>query len=139
MAITIWRKRESFHLFFLIFVICFYFRNATPFLFYPPSLVKQKFKDLETSRDNQDKLDKQDKEDKLDKQGKQGGPQLLDTIKHKLNLTLDSFLAESCANLFSPALKLTTEKYRIRPDFLQNTAVCNKGIIFLNVEGDLNI
>ena len=119
-------------------MICFYFRNATSLLFCPPSLVNQKFKELKTSRDNQDKLDKQDKQDKLDKQdkqGKQGGPQLLDTIKHKLNFTLDSFLAESCPNLFSPALKLINEKYQIRPDFSQNTAVCNKGIIFLNVEG----
>ena len=119
-------------------MICFYFRNATSLLFCPPSLVNQKFKELKTSRDNQDKLDKQDKEDKLDKQGKQGGPQLLNTIKHKLNFTPDGSLAESSANLFSPALKLINQKYQIRPDFSQNTAVCSKGIIFLNVEGDLH-
>jgi len=120
----------------LIFILfCFDFRNATPLLFCPPSLDMQKLNDHETSRDNQDKLDKQDKEDKLDKQGKQDGPQLLDYIKHKLNFTPDGSLAESCANLFSPALKSTIEKYRIRPVFSQNTAVCNKGIIFLYIEG----
>jgi hypothetical protein len=119
-------------------VLCF-FRNATtPLLFCPPSLVNQKFKELKTSRDNQDKLDKQGKQGKQDKQGKQGGPQLLNTIKHKLNFTPDGSLAESSANLFSPALKLINEKYRIRPEFSQNTAVCNKGIIFLYVEGDLH-
>ncbi len=115
----------------LIFVFCFYFRNATPLLYCPPSLVKQKLKELETSRDHQEKLDQ------LDTQDKQDG-RLLDYIKHKLNFTPDGSLAESCANLFSPALKLINEKYRIRPDFSQNTAVCNKGIIFLYVEGDLH-
>jgi len=102
-------------------LFCYDFRNATPFLFCPPSLVKQKLKDLETC---QDKLDKSDKQD---------GPQLLNSIKHNPNFTSDSSLAESCTNLFSPALKSTIKKYWIRPDnVLPNTAVFKKGIIFLN-------
>jgi hypothetical protein len=81
-------------------------------------LVKQKLKDLETSRDKQDKEDKQD-------------GQQLNSTKHQLNFIPDSSLAESCTNLFSPALKSTIEKYRIRPDNVSpNTAVFNKGIIF---------
>jgi hypothetical protein len=108
-----------------IFILfCFDFRNATPLLFCPPSLAKQKLKDLETCRDKQDKEDKEDKQD---------GPQLLHSIKHKLNFTTDSSLAESCTNLFSPALKSTIKNYWIRPDnVLPNTAVFKKGIIFLN-------
>ena len=106
-----------------IFILfCFDFRNSTPFLFCPPSLDKQKIKDLETSRDKQDKLDKQDTQDNRP---------LLHSIKHKLKFTSDSFLAESHDNLFSPALKSTIKKYRTRPDnVLPNTAVFNKGIIF---------
>ncbi len=107
----------------LIFILfCFDFRNATPLLFCPPSLVKQKLKDIETCRDKQDKLDKEDKQD---------GPQLPHSIKHHLNFISDSFLAESHDNLFSPALKTIIEKYWIRPDnVLPNTIVLNKGIIF---------
>jgi hypothetical protein len=102
-------------------LFCFDFRNATPLLFCPPSLDKQKFKDLKTCRDKQDKLDKDDNQD---------GQQLLNSIKH--NFTSDSSLAESCTNLFPPALKSTIKKYWTRPEFSQNTAVFNKGIIFLN-------
>jgi hypothetical protein len=104
----------------LIFILfCFDFRNATPLLFCPSSLVKQKLKDLETC---QDKLDKSDKQD---------GPQLLNSIKHNPNFTSDSSLVERRYNLFSPALKSTIKKYWIRPDnVLPNTAVFNKGIIF---------
>ena len=105
----------------LFFVFGFHFRNATPLLFCPPSLDKQKLKDLETSRDKQDKLDKQDTQD---------DQPLLHSIKHHLNFIPDSSLAESCDNLFSPALKSTIKKYRIWPDFSQNTAVFKKGIIF---------
>jgi hypothetical protein len=101
-------------------LFCFDFRNSTPFLFCPPSLDKQKIKDLETSRDKQDKLDKQDTQDNRP---------LLHSIKHKLKFTSDSFLAESHDNLFSPALKSTIKKYRTRPDnVLPNTAVFKKGI-----------
>ena len=100
-------------------LFCFDFRNATPLLFCPSSLDKQKFKDLKTCRDKQDKLDKDDNQD---------GQQLLNSIKH--NFTSDSSLAESCTNLFPPALKSTIKKYWTRPEFSQNTAVFNKGIIF---------
>jgi hypothetical protein len=93
-------------------LFCFDFRNSTPLLFCHPSLTKQKLKELETC---QDKIDKLDKQDKL---GKQDGLQPLHSIKHKL---------------FSPALKSTIEKYRTRPDFSQNTAVFNKGIVFLMI------
>jgi hypothetical protein len=105
-------------------LLCFDLRNSTPLLFCHPSLVKQKLKDLEAC---QDKLDKQDKEDTQDDRP------LLHSIKHKLNFTTDSSLAESCTNLFSPALKSTIKNYWIRPDnVLPNTAVFKKGIIFLN-------
>ncbi len=86
-------------------------------------MVKQKLKDLKTNRDKEDKQDKQD-------------DQLLNSIKHNPNFTSDSFLAESHDNLFSPALKSTIKKYRTRPDnVLPNTAVFNKGIIFLMILG----
>jgi hypothetical protein len=113
-----------------LILFCFDFRNATPLLFCPPSLVKQKLKDLETSRDKQDKQDKQDKLDKQDRQDTQDDRPLLHSIKHKLNFTSDSSLAESRDNLFSPALKSTIKKYQSWPDFSQNTAVFNKGIVF---------
>jgi hypothetical protein len=99
---------------------CFDFRISTPFLFCPPSLDKQKFKDLKACRHKQDKQDTQDNQP------------LLHSIKHKLklNFTSDSFLAESHDNLFSPALKSTIKKYPIWPDFSQNTALFKKGNIF---------
>jgi hypothetical protein len=99
-------------------LFCFDFRNSTPLLFCHPSLPKQKLKELEAC---QDKIDKQDTQD---------DQTLLHSIKHKLNFTSDSSLAERCYNLFSPALKLTIEKYWTRPGFSHNTAVFNKGIIF---------
>ena len=118
MSVIFCRLQFGRNISFLINFIIFNFRNATPLLCYPPSLVEQKLKELETSLEKldspvkEDSLVKLDNKDSLDKRDDRLLNICLYFIEREFNFTSDGLFTGSHLHHFSPELKSEIDKYR---------------------------